>query len=113
MGFPLTAFVSNVSDSRHAVLAPRLFATTVILVGNTFVLQSSEEGLFQWKRGVIELLQTVHVLVREISFHDLASVRFEVLVVAEPRCDVIGHVYKRVMTKTESSSYSSVVVDKK
>ena len=36
--------------------------------------------------------KTVHVLVREMTFRDLASVRFQILVVAEPRGNVIGHV---------------------
>ena len=66
--------------------------TGVILVGNILVLYSTEECLFQWKSGVVEPLQTFHVLVREMIFRNLASIRFQILVVAEPRGYVIGHI---------------------
>ena len=59
----------KVSQSRHVVVAPGLLTTGVILVGNTFVLQSTEEGVFRRKSGVVEPLQTrtriFHVLVPE------------------------------------------------
>ena len=61
---PIVAPDEKVSQSRHAVVAPGLLITGIILVGNTLVLQSTEEGLFRWKCGVVEPLQTVHVLVR-------------------------------------------------
>ena len=37
----------KVAQRRHTVVAPRLLTTDVVLVGNTFVLQSTEEGLFR------------------------------------------------------------------
>ena len=37
----------KVSQGRHVVVAPGLLTTGVILVGNTFFLQSTEEGLFR------------------------------------------------------------------
>ena len=74
----------NASESRHIVLAPGLMTTGVIIVGNTLILQSTVEGLFRWKSGVVEPLQTFNVLVREVTFRHLASVRFQILVVVEP-----------------------------
>ena len=56
------------SQSRHTVLAPRLLTTGIILVGNTLVLQSTEEGLFRWKSGVVELLHTVHGFLKARSW---------------------------------------------
>ena len=52
----------------------------------------SQDGLFRWKSGVVEPLQSVHVLVRELTFRHLASVRFQILVVVEPGGYVVGHV---------------------
>ena len=54
---PIVVPDEKVSQSRHAVVAPGLLATGVILVGNTFVLKSTEEGLFRWKSGVVEPLR--------------------------------------------------------
>ena len=80
---PIVVPDEKVSQSRHTVLAPSLLATGVILVGNTLVLQSTEEGLFRWKSGAVEPLQAINVLVREMTFRHLASVRFQILLVAE------------------------------
>ena len=44
---PIVVPDEKVSQSRHGVVAPGLLTTGVILVGNTFVLQSTEEGLFR------------------------------------------------------------------
>ena len=82
----------KVSQSRHAVVAPCLLTTGVILFGNTFFLHSPEEGLFWWKTIVVVTLQTVHVLLRKMTFRDLASVPVHILVVAKPRGYAIGHV---------------------
>ena len=89
---PIVVPDEKVSQSSHGVVAPGLLSTGVILVGNTFVLQLTEEGLFRWKCGVVEPLQTVHVLVREMTFRHLSSVRLQILVVTEPGGYVIGHV---------------------
>ena len=89
---PIVVPDEKVLQSSHTVEAPGLLTTGVILVGNTFVLQSTEEGLFRWKSGVVEPLQSVHVLVREITLCHLASVRFQILVVAETGGYVVGHV---------------------
>ena len=89
---PIVVPDEKVSQNRHTVVAPGLLTTGVILFRNTFVLQSTEEGLFRWKSGVVEPFQKVHVLVREMTFRHLASVRFQIFVVAEPRGYVIGHV---------------------
>ena len=89
---PIVVPDEKVVQSRHAVTVPGLLTTGVILVGNTFLLQSTEEGLFWWKSGVVEPLQTVQVLLREMTFRHLASVRFQILVVAKPRGYVVGHV---------------------
>ena len=89
---PVVVPDEKVSQRCHAIVALGLLTTGVILVGNTFVLQSTEEGLFQWKRGIVESLQTVHVLVREMTFRHLTSVCFQILVVAEPSGYVVGHV---------------------
>ena len=89
---PIVVPDEKFSQGRRAVIAPGLLITGVILVGNTLVLQSTEEGLFRWKSGVVEPLQAVHVLVREIKFFHLASVCFQIFVVAELRGYVIGHV---------------------
>ena len=75
---PIVVPDEKVPQSRHTVLAPRLLASGVILIRNTLVLQSIEEGLFRCKSGVVEPLQTVHVLVREMTFPDLAYVRFHI-----------------------------------
>ena len=89
---PVVVPDEKVLQSRHGVVAPGLLTIGVILVGNTFVLQLTEEGLFRWKCGVVESLQTVHVLVREMTFRHLASVRLQILVVTEPGGYVINHV---------------------
>ena len=89
---PVVVPDEKVAQRRHAIVASGLLTTGVILVGNTFVLQATEEGLFRWKSGVVESLQTVHVLVREMAFRHLASVRFQILVVAEPGGYVVGNV---------------------
>ena len=54
---PVVVPDEKVSQSRHGVVAPGLLTTGIILVGNTFVLQSTEEGLFRRKCGVVESLQ--------------------------------------------------------
>ena len=72
------------SKSRKVVIPPRLFATGGILVGNTFLR----------KRSVVELFQTFHVFVREMSFRDLTPARFQILVVAEAWGNVIVHFKK-------------------
>ena len=82
----------KVSQNRYAVIATGHLTTDVFLVGNTLVLQSTEEGLFRWKSGVVESRQTIHVLLREMTFRHLATVRFQILLVAESRGYVIGHV---------------------
>ena len=53
---PVVVPDEKVPQIRHAAVAPDLLTTGVILVGNTFVLQSTEEGLFRRKCGVIEPL---------------------------------------------------------
>ena len=78
-------------SARSSLLSARVTAG-IILVRYTLVLKSTEERLFRWKRSVVELVQTVHVLVREMSFRDVASVRLQVFVEAEPRSDVMCHV---------------------
>ena len=91
---PIVVPDEKVSQSRRTFLKPRLLATGVILVENTLVLQSTEEGLFRWKVGVVEPSQTLHVLEKEMTFRDPASVRFQILIVAETRGYVVGHVYE-------------------
>ena len=81
---PIVVPDEKVSQSCHGIVAPGLLTTGVILVRNTFVLQSTEEGLFRWKCGIVESFQTVHVLVREMTFRDFASVRLQIFVVTEP-----------------------------
>ena len=71
---PIVVPDEKVWQSRHVIVAPGLLTTGVILVGNTFVLQSTE-GLFRWRCGVVEPLQMVHVLVREMTFRHLTTVR--------------------------------------
>ncbi|KAI0236614.1 hypothetical protein LSAT2_012844 [Lamellibrachia satsuma] len=70
---PIVVPDEKVSQSRHIVLAPSLLTTGVILVGNTLVLQSTEEGLFRWKSGVVEPLQAIHVLKFTDCNEDLSS----------------------------------------
>ena len=104
---PIIVPDEKVSQIRHAVVAPGLLTTGVILVGNTFVLQSTEEGLFRWKCGVVEPLKTVHVLVGEMTFRHLATVRLHILVVTEPGGYVIGHVKEFQLIRRKS--HESVV----
>ena len=44
---PVVVPDEKVAQRRHTVVVPCLLTTDVILVGNTFVLQSTEEGLFR------------------------------------------------------------------
>ena len=44
---PIVVPDEKVSQSRHVIDAPVLLTTGIILVGNTFILQSTEEGLFR------------------------------------------------------------------
>ena len=74
---PIVVPDEKASQCRHAVLVPGFLTTGVTLIGNALVLQP---------------LQTVHVLVRDIIFRHLASVCFQIRVVAESRGYVIGHV---------------------
>ena len=108
---PIVVQEEKVSQNHHVVLAPGLLTTGVILIGNTHILQSTEESLFRWKSSVVDPLQTVHVLVREKAFRHLASVRFQILVVQrlQSRCQRM-YVTSTMQGQTEEETHAVVGV---
>ena len=52
----------------HFVIAPHHLATSVVLVGDAFAREATEEGRLRRQSAILQLTQVVHVFIGKVTF---------------------------------------------